>query len=314
MRTAPTLRRNRWSELMIRLVSCIALTICFPAAASDTPPPTMASVLEAATAADWRKPDPDNTLYLELASGRVVIELAPDFAPRHVANLKALARAKYFDSLAIVRVQENYVVQWADPNAGDIDKRKSTGELPRTLPAEFAREIKAAPGFTALPDGDVYAPEVGFMLGFPAARDPKIGKTWLAHCYGMVGAGRDNAADSGGGTELYVVIGHAPRHLDRNVTLVGRVLAGMERLTTLPRGSGAMGFHEQPEDDVAIRAIRLAADVPVAERSALEVLRTDTATFAQLIQARRTRSEAWFIEPTGKIELCNVPLPVRGAP
>lgn len=293
-----------------------ALAIAVPATtvlADDPPPPTMAAVLEASTAADWRRPAPDDTLYLELATGRVVIELAPAFAPRHVAQIRALAKARYYDGVAIVRVQENYVVQWGDPDAGDPDKRRPTGDQPRTLPGEFARSIEDSPAFARLADGDVYAPEVGHSQGYPVARDPKAATTWLAHCYGMVGAGRDEAADSGGGTELYVVIGHAPRHLDRNVTLVGRVLSGMEHLNTLPRGTGAMGFHEEAGQRVPIRAIRLASEVPAAERSALEVFRTDTATFQRLVESRRHRREPWFLEPTGRIELCNVPIPVRAA-
>jgi peptidylprolyl isomerase len=87
----------------------------------------------------------------------------------------------------------------------------------------------------------------------------------------------------------------------------------MELLTTLPRGSGALGFHEKAEDRVPIRAIRLASEVPAAERSALEVFRTDTAAFQRLVEARRNRREPWFVEPTGRIELCNVPIPVREA-
>jgi peptidylprolyl isomerase len=294
----------------------LALLCSSAAVAAPEPaaPPTLASVLEASTADDWRTPDPADVLYLELPGGRVVIELAPSYALRHAAHIRALAAAKYYDGLAIVRVQENYVVQWGDPDAADPGKRRDTGEQPRTLAAEFARPIEGAPAFTRLPDGDVYAPEVGHAAGFPAARDPKAGRTWLAHCYGMVGAGRDETADSGGGTELYVVIGHAPRHLDRNVTLVGRVLSGMEVLTTLPRGSAAMGFHERPEQRVPIRSIRLERDVPVAERSRLQVFRTDTAAFRQLVEARRTRRESWFLEPTGRIELCNVPIPVRTVP
>jgi peptidylprolyl isomerase len=109
----------------------------------------------------------------------------------------------------------------------------------------------------------------------------------------MVGAGRDNATDSGGGTELYAVIGHAPRHLDRNVTLLGRVVQGMELLSALPRGPGAMGFYEKPEQRVPIKTVRVAADVPESERSALEILRTDTATFQELIESRRNRREEW---------------------
>jgi peptidylprolyl isomerase len=296
---------------MKRSLPALALLAAGLAQAAETPPPTMASVLEAATAADWRTPDPADLLYLELVAGRVVIELAPAFAPKHVAHIRALAKAKYYDGLAIVRVQDNYVVQWGDPDAANPEKRRSTGDQPRTLDAEFARPIEGAPAFTRLADGDVYAPEVGHSMGFPVARDPQAGKTWLAHCYGMLGAGRDNAADSGGGAELYVVIGHAPRHLDRNVTLVGRVLSGIEHLASLPRGSGAMGFHQAAAQRVPIRAIRVAADLPETERTPLEVFRTDTAAFARLVEARRNRREEWFLEPTGRIELCNVPIPVR---
>jgi peptidylprolyl isomerase len=301
---------------MRNAIAFLAL-LCPGAASADEAapaPPTLAAVLESSTATDWRTPDPDDVVYLELASGRVVIELAPDYAPRHVAQIRALAKARYYDGLAIVRVQENYVVQWGDPDAADAERRRSTGDQPRTLPAEFARPTDGAPHFTPLSDGDVYAPEVGHVQGFPAARDTRTSRTWLAHCYGMVGAGRDEAADSGGGTELYVVIGHAPRHLDRNVTLVGRVLQGMEFLTTLPRGTGAMGFHESAEHRVPIRAIRLESRVPEAERSHLQVFRTDTPTFARLVEARRARRESWFLEPTGRIELCNVPIPVRSMP
>ena len=127
----------------------------------------------------------------------------------------------------------------------------------------------------------------------------------------MVGAGRDNDVDSGGGTELYVVTGHAPRHLDRNVTLVGRVVQGMELLSSLPRGSGALGFYEKPEQRTPIRSIRVAADVPEAERAPLEVLRTDTPTFAAYVEARRNRHEEWFKVPAGRIDVCNIPLVSR---
>ena len=164
----------------------------------------------------------------------------------------------------------------------DAAKAKPFGEAKRTLAAEFTRSTKDLP-FTRLADRDAYAPEVGFAHGFPAARDPKSGEAWLAHCYGMLGAGRDNDPESGSGAELYVVIGHAPRQLDRNIATVGRVVKGMELLAALPRGSGPLGFHEKPEQRVPIRSVRLAADVPEVERSNLEILRTDTATFAALI-------------------------------
>jgi peptidylprolyl isomerase len=273
---------------------------------------TTAEVLSAATAADWREVAPQDTLYLDLPGGRVVIELAPAFAPRHAANIRALAEARYWDGLAVVRSQENYVVQWGDPAAG-TDSARSLGKAAPSLPPEFERAAEGLP-FARLADGDVYAPDVGFSGGFPAARDPERGKAWLAHCNAMVGAGRGNTADSGNGAELYVVIGHAPRHLDRNITLVGRVLRGMEHLSTLPRGSGPLGFYEQASQHVPIRALRLASTLPPAQRTPLQVLRTDTELFAAYVGSRRHRREPWFLDPVGHVSLCNVPIPVRDAP
>src|SRR4029079_9728017 len=147
--------------------------------------------------------------------------------------------------------------------------------------------------FTPLPDGDLYAPEVGWSKGFPAASDPKKGRLWLLHCYAMVDEGRDTAIDSGGGTELYAMIGHAPRHLDRNVTLLGRVVQGIELLSSLPRGTGALSFYEKPEQRTPIKSIRVAADLPENERTSLELLRPDTPLFTELIEARRNRREEW---------------------
>jgi peptidylprolyl isomerase len=265
-----------------------------------------AEILKAAPASAWRAFDPENTLQLDLPAGTVVIALAPTFAPKHVANVKALARNGYFDGLAVMRVQDNYVAQW-----GDADAQKPVVGAEKTLAAEFERPWSKALAFTKLKDGDVYAPEVGFSDGLPMARDLKHGTAWLAHCYGMVGAGRDNAPDSGGGTELYAVIGHAPRHLDRNVTLLGRVVQGIDLLSALPRGTEALGFYAKAEQRVAITHVRVQADIPAAERIALETLRTDTPTWAAFVDARRNRREEWFVQPTGHIELCNVPIPVR---
>jgi peptidylprolyl isomerase len=294
------------------LLFCVFLgVVTFAAEPKPKKAPTMAEVLAASKATDWRGLNPENTIYLELTNGRVVIELALAFASNHVANIKALAREHYFDGLAFLRCQENYVVQWGDPEAEKPDKKRKIQTAKATLPPEFDRALDPKLPFTKLPDGDVYAREVGFSEGFPVARDPKSKKMWLVHCYGMVGAGRDNPPDSGGGTELYVVIGQAPRHLDRNVTLVGRVVQGMELLSSMPRGTAAMGFYDRPEQRTPIKAIRVAADLPESERTRLEVLRTDTPTFHALIESRRNRREEWFHFQAGHIEVCNVPIPVR---
>ena len=284
-----------------------------PQAAEPPKPagPTAATVLAATKPADWRALDPEQTLYVELPGGRVIIELAPAFAPRHVANVKALAREHYFDGLAILRSQDNYVVQWGDPEAEKPELARKLKGAAKTLAPEFDRKLDKNLSFTRLPDGDVYAREVGFSDDFPVARDSRSGRMWLIHAYGMVGAGRDNAPDSGGGTELYVVIGQAPRHLDRNVTLLGRVVQGMELLSALPRGSGAMGFYEKPEQRVPLKSVRVAADLPPEQRAQIEVLRTDTPAFRQLIEARRNRREEWFVTPAGRVDVCNLPIPVR---
>jgi peptidylprolyl isomerase len=292
----------------VRLALAVALSFGLTMACASyalARPVTVDDLLTASSPADWRKPDPENTLYLELASGRVIIELAPQVAPLHVANIRTLARAHYYDGLAIVRVQDNYVVQWNDPNHS------------RPIPAGVevvAPEFTAAAGaerrFEPLPDRDAYAAQTGFLDGFPAGRDPRTHTAWLAHCYGMVGVGRDDPAESNA-TEMYAVIGNAPRQLDRNVALVGRVLEGIELLSTLPRGTGEMGFYVAPQAPVPILSVRLAADLPASERIPIEVLRTDSAVFKSLVDQRRNRREGWYKFNPGHIDVCNVPLPVR---
>jgi peptidylprolyl isomerase len=267
---------------------------------------SMPEVLAASSPADWRPLDPENTLYVELPGGRVVIELAPAFAPLHVANIKTLTRAGYFNGLSVIREQDNYVAQWGDP-----DNRHPLPPGIGKVAPEFDSAFPVHMDFTRLPDGDVYAPEVGFSGSLPVARSAALHKVWLAHCYGMVGVGRDLDAESGSGAEMYVVIGHAPRHLDRNVALVGRVVKGIELLSSLPRGSAEMGFYAKNEKPLPIKSIRVAADAPAAERSNLEVIRNDTPTFTALIESRRNRPEEFFKVPAGRIDLCNVPLPVR---
>lgn len=279
------------------------------------PTPTAKELLAKSTPAEWRSPDPQNLLYMQLPQGRVLIELAPDFAPLHAANIRTLVSQHYFDGLAIVRVQDNFVTQWDDPAGDDehVDKSKlrPLGKAAATLPPEYTRAIDPKLPWKALPDGDVFAPQVGFSEGFPAARDPASGRTWLAHCYGMVGVGRDIDPQSGNGSALYAVIGQSPRALDRNIALVGRVLQGMEFLSALPRGTGPLGFYEQPAQRITIQSIQLAADLPVAKRANIQVLRTDSPTFAALIEAKRHRQDDFYTVPADKLDLCGISAPVR---
>lgn len=306
-------------KILNKPVLSLAIALAFAAtvssaqenAAAPAKPKTMQDILEASQPADWRPLDPNNTIYMELASGRVVIELAPVFAPEHSKNIVALAREKYFDGLSINRAQDNFVVQWGDAEE-DEKKRRSFRLAKQQLPAEFARKSDGL-AFTRLPDVDGWAPHVGFVEGMPAAKSPVINQAWLTHCYGMVGAGRGGEPDSSNGSELYVVIGQSPRQLDRNITVVGRVIQGMELLSILPRGTGPLGFYEKPDQRTPIKSVRLMSDVAPEDRTSIEIMRTDTETFTQLVEARRNRRDDWYKAPAGHIDLCNVPIPTRPA-
>jgi cyclophilin family peptidyl-prolyl cis-trans isomerase len=290
----------------------LALALPLAALAAPTkelpPKPTVSDIVKASPQADWRQLDPANTLYMDLPTGRVIIELAPAFAPNHAANIRTMAKEGYWDGLWIYRTQDNFVVQWGDPRE---DKPKAIGTAKAKLEQEFTVPMKNDTQFTRLPDRDGYAPQVGHSNGFPSARDPKTGQAWLAHCYGMVGVARGNESDSGNGGTLYTVIGNSPRHLDRNITVVGRIVSGMPLLSVLPRGPAPMGMFEKEEQWVPIKSVKLAADVPEAERSKFEVMRTESASFKSVAEAQRNRGGPWTKYAAGHIDLCNVPIPVR---
>lgn len=292
----------------VALLAGALVAMASGSAAELAPKATLADVIKDSKPSDWRALDPANTLYMELPGGRVVIEMAPTFAPAHVDNIRTLVRARYFDGLAVIRSQDNWVVQWGDPDEKNPRPMKGAKAA---LKGEFTVPLKSDNSFTRLPDRDGYAPQVGHSNGFPSARDPKSGRAWLAHCYGMVGVGRDTGADSGSGSSLYVVIGHGPRHLDRNITVVGRVISGMPLLSTMARGAGAMGFYDKPELNIPIATVKLAADVPEGERSKFEVMRTDSATYQAAVEAQRNRGGPWTKVAAGHIDLCNAPIPVR---
>lgn len=289
----------------------LALACALPLAASAaTPYRSPQQILDASPASDWRTPDPANVLYMNLPAGRVTIELAPAFAPQHVANIQTLAHEHFWDGETVYRVQDNFVVQFGDIDADDAAKAKPLGTAKRKLPAEFQRD-SAGLKVSVLPDRDGWADQTGFVDGFAVGEDRKDGKTWLAHCYGTLGAGRSNEEDSSIGAELYVVTGQSPRQLDRNITVVGRALQGMELLSALPRGPAPMGFYADAAQRTPIASIQRATDVPEAQRPKLQVLRTESKTFADVVEARRNRVDDFYKRPAGHIDLCNIAVPVR---
>ena len=290
----------------VALALPLLAALCATQAGAAANTPTVAEIVAASGREEWRALDPARTLYLQLPAGRVIIELAPEFAPQHAANILKLVAGRYFDGLALIRVQDNFVAQWGDP-----DDKRPLGGAREKLPSEYVTGYDPAAPFTRLPDLDGYAPQSGFINSMAAARDPGSRTQWLAHCYGAVGVARGNDPQSGNGSSLYVVIGQAPRQLDRNVAVVGHVWQGMELLAALPRGGGPLGFYENAAQHVPIASLRRAADVPAAERILLEVLRNDSRSFGRLLDARRNRHDDWMKFSPGFVDLCNVPVPVR---
>jgi len=291
------------------VLPAIALLVAAPAPAPPKPKTPSEIVAEAPVAA-WQAIDPADLLVMDLkGGGRVVIQLAPAFAPVHVGNIRALARAGYWQGAAIYRVQDNYVAQWGN---GESEKPWPAGVNAKP-PAEYARPLK---GLTVHPLGfsDAYAPRAGFVDGWPMTYDPKTGTASLTHCYASVGVGRDLSPDTGTGGELYAVIGHAPRHLDRNIAVVGRVIEGIDRLSSLPRGTEALGFYKERSSDVPIERIILASEITAADRPAFEYLGTQSAAFGTFVRARANRQDDFFIRPAGGVDVCNAPVPVRRKP
>lgn len=270
---------------------------------------TPTDAITAAAPDDWRAIPAEDLVLFTLGDGRVVtVQLAPAFAPVHVENIRRLARGGWWTGAAVYRVQDNYVAQWG---RNESDRPFPAGVVAKP-PAEYERPV-AGLALTPLGSPDPYAARTGFADGWPVGIE-RDGTAALAHCYGAVGVGRDVAPDTGTGGELYAVIGHAPRHLDRNIAVVGRVIDGIDALAARPRGTEALGFYKERSSDVPIRSAALVADLPQASRPRWEVLGTATPSFARYLRARANRRDTFFIRPAGGVDLCNAPVPVRRKP
>jgi len=275
------------------------------------------SAWPAETASEWRDVDPQNLVLLETKYGEVAIELAPEFAPRHGERLRALIRAHFYDGLSFYRVIDGFVAQGGigEGTASTKDhpvEAKTLDKWP-ALKAEFDRASTPLPIFTPLGNADLMAAEVGFEDGFAVGRSPAEKREWLIHCPGTFAFARDNDPDTAS-TEFYVVIGQAPRRLDRDLTAFGRVLSGMQFLQKLERGdpevdSGVIA--DVGKRDPIIR-MRIAADVPSAGRPRFQVMRTESEAFAGALEQRRhPTSPFYFRKPPPVLDICGVPVGVR---
>jgi peptidylprolyl isomerase len=296
------------------LFTCAAMLAALPLSAQVPAQPEFpapSEIVAKANVKEWAAIAPSDLLVMDLAPlngkvRRVVIQLVPaPFSQGWVGNIRKLAAAKWWDGTSINRVQDNYVAQW-----GDATEKKPLPEGLATVPeSEYVTEDFVGRPFYSLEGSwrDSYSHDTGFYRGWPIA----FGKEgyWPVHCYGMVGVGRNLSPDTGTGAELYTVIGHAPRHLDRNIALVGRVIEGIEHLSSLPRGTGALGFYEKEEERVPILSVRLGNEIEGLP--AYEYLSTESASFSAYADARANRRDAFFIKPAGGADICNIPVPVR---
>lgn len=309
------------------LLAAAAVSLVLPAhvpVLADEAAPSPGQIVDAAPAKDWIAIAPSDLLVMDLAADaagkprRVVIQLMPaPFSQGWVENIRKLAAAHWWDETSVNRVQDNYVVQWGDA----IEKKALPDELVEVAESDYVQRTVAGSDQSVVlwhPKNyleDVYAQRTQFDSGWPYAfeisEDTRTLMRWPVHCYAMVGVARNLSPDTGTGAELYTVIGHAPRHLDRNIALVGRVISGIEHLSSLPRGTGALGFYEDAAQRVPIMAVRLASELPDRDRPSFEYLSTESDSFARYADARANRRDPFFIRPAGGADICNIPVPVR---
>ena len=257
----------------------------------------------------WRTIPSEDLLVMTLEGGaRVVIQLAPDFAPVHVANIRKMATAGYWQGSTVYRVQDNYVSQWG---LGEAERPLPDGVV-KVPPHEYWRPAQGMP-FLAIKASDPYSKQAGFSGGWPVATY-KDGTASLTHCYGAVGVARDLAPDTGSGSELYTIIGHAPRQLDRNIAIVGRVIEGIENLSSLPRGTEKMGFYAKGQVAKPIQSVQLASAMPADTRPSFQYLDNMTVGFAHYVLVRMNRDDDFYRVPAGGADICNIPVPIRPTP
>jgi peptidylprolyl isomerase len=300
-----TIRTARAFALLIAAVAMLPHVA--PAKVGDKPLPSASDILNKAPADAWARIADDDLMLIDLADGRrVTIWLASAFAPVHIANMRIIARAGWWNDATIYRVQDNYVTQWGDAT----EKKPPAPGIDPAPPAEYDWPATAHP-ITPNRYSDAYASQTGFTAdGWAVAGDGT--RQWLPHCYAMVGVARNLAPDTGTGGDLYTVIGHAPRHLDRNIALVGRVIDGMQNMSALPRGTGGgLGLYEDARQYVPIKRVVIASDLPAAERPAFQYFRPGTPDFAAYMDARANRAPPFFTVPANAADLCNLPVPVR---
>jgi peptidylprolyl isomerase len=259
--------------------------------------------LSAAGELTWRELDPENTVFMELGEELVVIELNAGFAPETVKQFKRLAQERFYDGLSFYRVIDGFVAQ-----GGDGSDLGELSDVP-LIDAEFEIEWNQDWPFTPVQKPDMFAPETGFVDGFAVARNPSANTAWLTHCPGVVAMARNDDRDSSR-TDFYIVIGQAPRYLDRNLNIFGRVVHGMDAVQRVNRGPALdNGIIENETRRTRISRLRLVSDIPEEGRLFTYVVDTNSKAFASLLKDRRNRKQKFFHnKPPKVLDVCQVPV------
>lgn len=255
---------------------------------------------------EWRALDPENTILLTLPQGEVVIELAPQFAPSHVAQFIKLARAGHYNGTKFYRVIDGFVAQGGPKDGSAQDK--AVAKL--MLEAEFDADKNF--NFTPVQTNDMFVEHTGFKDGFALGYDAKEQKAWMLHCPGVIAMARETGADTAT-SHFYITIGQATRYLDRLMTIFGRVVYGMDHIQAIKRTNVIEGDQPVNEQDYTpMITMQLMSDVAESERINIEVENTNSAAYRKQLADRRARENAFFFKkPPPVLDICQTPVKSR---
>jgi peptidylprolyl isomerase len=271
-----------------------------------TPTPAASTAAPAAEVdSSWQLLPQDNLLYLETDQGRIVILLAPQFAPEHVKRVKQLVKAGFYDGVTFYRVIEGFVAQFGVPEHEWGTRAKLT-----PMKAEFSWPVRSSDPYLLVQRPDLLAEETGFNQGFAVVREQN--QEWLVHCPGVVNMARANEPDTGV-ADIAIMMGQATRHLDKNMSAFGKVIWGQYAINRIRRGDTADGgVIGSAAARTVIKQARLGTDLAPDRQLQLEWLSTTSSEFSQSLAERRSRTHVFYQHKgNGNMDVCYPQVPVR---
>ena len=263
----------------VTLMACSACAEAEPAIEEAGPAYTYEDV--ASHPAHWRTVESDNLVVLNTSKGRIVLELLPEIAPRHVEQFRAYVRSGLYDGTIFHRVIKDFMAQ-----GGDVALTHGEDKLLAPMQAEFP--VRRAPGEMPMDSiGPADSARMGFHKGFPIQAQPAflaamshdgLIDVWMPHCPGILSTAR--TSDPNSGNAQFFLITLDGQHLDREYAAKGRILAGLDVARALRKGPVPDGYPVVNPDLVLSAA--LVSDLPADERLAAYVMRTDTPEWSQI--------------------------------